>query len=188
MTFKNREMRSKPESPKIGGGAMKFNFAGIVILSFILSGLFFNEAQSDAARPLKSKSGFNMIMVEKGRYLAKIAGCNDCHTAGYLPSEGKVAEDLWLMGDKFGWSGPWGTTYGTNLRLLINELTEKGWLDFAKTLKVRPPMPWFNLNIMKHADLSAVYQFIRYLGPKGNPAPDYVPAGQKPAGPHAIFP
>jgi len=171
---------------------MKFNFVGIVrivFLSFILFGLFFlNKAQSDTAKPLKSKSGFKMAIVEKGRYLSRIAGCNDCHTPGYLLSEGKVSEDLWLMGDNFGWSGPWGTTYGTNLRLLINELTEKGWIEFATTLKVRPPMPWFNLNIMTHEDLSAIYQFIRYLGPKGKPAPDYVPAGQKPTGPHAIFP
>jgi hypothetical protein len=168
---------------------MKFNFSGIVFLSFISLGLFFiNEARSGTTKPLQSKSGFKMAVVERGRYLAKIAGCNDCHTAGYSPSEGKVSEDLWLTGDNFGWNGPWGTTYGTNLRLLIIELTEKGWIDFATTLKVRPPMPWFNLNIMTHTDLGAIYQFIRYLGPKGNPAPGYLPAGQKPTGPHAIFP
>lgn len=168
---------------------MKSKFTLIVFLSFIFFGLlFWNEARSGTTKPLKSKSGFKMAIVEKGRYLARIAGCNDCHTAGYLMSEGKVPEDQWLMGDNFGWSGPWGTTYGTNLRLLINELTEKGWIEFATTLKVRPPMPWFNLNIMTHADLGAIYQFIRYLGPKGKPSPDYVPAGQKPAGPHAIFP
>jgi mono/diheme cytochrome c family protein len=168
---------------------MKSKFTLIVFLSFIFFGLlFWNEARSSTAKPLKTKSGFKMAVVEKGRYLARIAGCNDCHTAGYLMSEGKVPEDQWLMGDNFGWSGPWGTTYGTNLRLLINELTEKGWIEFATTLKVRPPMPWFNLNIMTHADLGAIYQFIRYLGPKGKPSPDYVPPGQTPTGPHAIFP
>ena len=30
--------------------------------------------------------------VERGRYVAKIAGCNDCHTAGYAPSGCKVPE------------------------------------------------------------------------------------------------
>jgi len=168
---------------------MKCKFTFIVFLSFIFFGLLFlNEARSGTTKPLKSKSGFKMATVEKGRYLARIAGCNDCHTAGYLMSEGKVPEDQWLMGDNFGWSGPWGTTYGTNLRLLINELTEKGWIEFATTLKVRPPMPWFNLNIMTRADLGAIYQFIRYLGPEGKPSPGYVPAGQTPTGPHAIFP
>jgi hypothetical protein len=57
-----------------------------------------------------------------------------------------------------------------------------------KPLKNRPPMPWFNLNAMTHDDLRAIYQFVRYLGPSGKPAPEYVPAGQEPAGPHAIFP
>ena len=168
---------------------MKLNFTNIVLVTFILSGFFFgNLAQSATVKPLESKSGFKMKTVEKGRYLSKIAGCNDCHTAGYLPLEGNVPENLWLTGDTFGWSGPWGTTYGSNLRLLINELTEKEWIEFATTLKNRPPMPWFNLNAMNHDDLRAIYQFIRYLGPGGKPAPDYVPAGQEPAGPHAIFP
>ena len=168
---------------------MKFKFTMIVFLSFILFGLFFwNVAQSDTSTILKSKSGFNMKTVEKGLYLARITGCNDCHTAGYLMSEGKVPVDQWLKGDNFGWSGPWGTTYGTNLRLLIHELTEKGWIEFATTLKVLPPMPWFNLNIMTHEDLKAIYQFIRYLGASGKPAPANLPPGQQPAGPHAIFP
>lgn len=168
---------------------MKFNFTNITLIIFILFGLFFwNLAQSATIKPLASKSGFTMKTVEKGRYLSKIAGCNDCHTAGYLLSEGKVPENLWLAGDTFGWNGPWGTTYGTNLRLLINELTEKEWIEIAATLKNRPPMPWFNLNAMTHDDLRGIYQFIRYLGPGGKAAPDYVPAGQEPTGPHAIFP
>ena len=168
---------------------MKFKFTRIVFISFILFGLFFwNLAQSDTKKPLANKSGFKMKTVEKGCYLTKIAGCNDCHTPGYLLSEGNVSENLWLTGDTFGWSGPWGTTYGTNLRFLINDLTEKEWIEFATSLKNRPPMPWFNLNAMTHEDLRAVYQFIRYLGPNGKPAPEYVPPGQKPVGPHAIFP
>jgi mono/diheme cytochrome c family protein len=168
---------------------MKFNFTNIVLITFILFGFFFwNLAQSAAIKPLESKSGFKMKTVEDGRYLSKIAGCNDCHTAGYLLSEGNVPENLWFTGDTFGWRGPWGTTYGTNLRLLINELTEKEWIEFATTLKNRPPMPWFNLNSMTHDDLRSIYQFVRYLGPGGKPAPDYIPAGQEPTGPHAIFP
>jgi hypothetical protein len=168
---------------------MKFNSAHIILMTFILFGLlFWNSAQSSPIKPLEGKSGFKMKTAEKGRYLSKIAGCNDCHTAGYLLSEGRVPENLWFTGDVFGWSGPWGTTYGSNLRLLINELTEKEWTEFATTLKTRPPMPWFNLNAMAHDDLRAIYEFIRYLGPGGKPAPDYLPAGQIPAGPHAIFP
>jgi mono/diheme cytochrome c family protein len=127
-------------------------------------------------------------MIKRGRYLSKIAGCNDCHTPGYLFSEGKVAEKQWLIGDRFGWRGPWGTTYGANLRLLINSLKEDQWLVFARGLKSRPPMPWFILNEMEEPDLRALYEFMRYLGPSGGPAPAYVPPDKEPNTPYALFP
>lgn len=126
--------------------------------------------------------------LDRGRYLVQIAGCNDCHTPGYLLSEGKVPEEQWLTGDSFGWRGPWGTTYAPNLRLLIKDLTEDQWVTLAKNLKARPPMPWFNLNIMKEEDMRAIYQYIRHLGPGGKPAPAYVPPDQEPPPPFALFP
>jgi hypothetical protein len=58
----------------------------------------------------------------------------------------------------------------------------------ARTLKRRPTMPWFNLNIMNDEDLKAIYQFVRYLGPGGEPAPAYVPPDQEPKTPYALFP
>jgi mono/diheme cytochrome c family protein len=147
-----------------------------------------NVALADVGTPLERKSGYDMNVVERGRYLLRTSGCNDCHTAGYLLSEGKTPEDLWLTGDTFGWRGPWGTTYGTNLRLFADQLTEEQWVAMSKTLKRRPPMPWFNLNAMTAEDLGAMYQFLRYLGPAGKPAPAYVPPDQEPAGPYATFP
>ena len=58
--------------------------------------------------------------IERGRYMAITGGCNDCHTAGFAPNEGKIPEKDWLLGSgPLGYSGPWGTTYATNLRLLI---------------------------------------------------------------------
>lgn len=119
-------------------------------------------------------------IVDRGRYLVIIAGCNDCHTPRYLVSEGKTPEELWLTGDTFGWRGPWGTTYGTNLRIVVQGLTENQWVTFAQNLTTRPPMPWFNLNQMKDEDLRAIYQYIRQLGPGGKPAPLYVPPGEDP--------
>ena len=38
----------------------------------------------------------------RGRYLVMTSGCNDCHTAGYGPSGGKVPEAQWLTGDSLG--------------------------------------------------------------------------------------
>ena len=126
--------------------------------------------------------------LERGRYLAAIGGCNDCHTPGYLLSDGKVDEALWLTGDSFGWRGPWGTTYPPNLRLVLAPLTEDQWVARARTLRARPPMPWYTLNQMAEADLRDLYRFIKHLGPAGEPAPAYVPPGQEPATPFALFP
>jgi mono/diheme cytochrome c family protein len=126
--------------------------------------------------------------VERGRYLVKITGCNDCHTAGYAPTGGKIPESEWLTGDALGWRGPWGTTYPTNLRLYMQELTEEQWVKKGKTLNARPPMPWFNVRDMSRSDLRALYRYIRHLGPAGKPAPAYVPPGETPAGPYVQFP
>ena len=130
----------------------------------------------------------DMKSVERGRYLAKIAGCNDCHTPGYFQTGGKVAEKLWLTGDQLGWRGPWGTTYPANLRLVMQNMTEKQWLKIAKTAEFRPPMPWFALHDMTTADQRAIYRFVRYLGPAGQAAPAFVPPGQEPKGPFVQFP
>ena len=126
--------------------------------------------------------------IARGRYIVKIAGCNDCHTPGYLLANGNVPDSRWLTGDGFGWRGPWGTTYGANLRLLMNKLSEDEWVETAKTLENRPPMPWFNLNAMAEEDLRAIYHFTRSLGDLGDPAPDYVPPDQEPNPPYALFP
>lgn len=127
-------------------------------------------------------------LIERGRYLIKTSGCNDCHTPGYAMSEGRVDESRWLLGDNFGWSGPWGTTYGSNLRLFMKDMTEAQWVEAARTLKRRPPMPWFNLNAMNDDDLIAIYHFTRSLGDPGEPAPAYVPPGGTPKTAFATFP
>jgi mono/diheme cytochrome c family protein len=126
--------------------------------------------------------------VQRGRYLMKIAGCHDCHTADYAPSGGKVPEAQWLTGDALGWRGPWGTTYPTNLRLYFQSLTEDEWVKKGKTLTARPPMPWFNVRDMTTGDLRAIYRYMRHLGPAGKPAPAYVPPNETPQGPYVQFP
>lgn len=162
----------------------------VVVLQLILliGPVFVEEAFSDVNTPLKQVEGINMNRVERGRYLTKIAGCNDCHTPGYLLAEGTVAEEHWLSGETFGWRGPWGTTYGSNLRIFVNALTEDQWLTVARTLRARPPMPWFNLTAMHDEDLKALYRFIKYLGPMGAPAPAYLPPDIEPKPPYALFP
>jgi mono/diheme cytochrome c family protein len=119
--------------------------------------------------------------IERGRYLAVVGNCNDCHTAGFAPKNGEVPEKEWLTGDPdMGLAGPWGTTYPTNLRRSLSKMTESQWLSYAKALKARPPMPWFGLNKWKDEDLRAFYQFVRHLGPAGQPSRPAAAPGAKP--------
>lgn len=125
--------------------------------------------------------------VARGRYLVQVSGCNDCHTAGWMESSGQVAESQWLTGSPLGWRGPWGTTYASNLRLVAQNLSEMQWLEHARR-EWRPPMPWFNLRRMDDRDLTAIFHYIRNLGPAGSMAPAYVPPGKTPQMPYAEFP
>lgn len=157
---------------------MKFKLICLVFTGIMLFGFFFwKSALSGTTRSMKNKSDFyfKMDLVKKGRQLVKKLGCNDCHTAGYLKLKGKVPEKKWLTGDTVGWRGPLGTSYGSNLRMLINNFKEDQWIKMAKTLKSRPPMPHAILNAMSDEELRAVYWFIRYLGPSGKPAPAFKP-------------
>jgi len=125
--------------------------------------------------------------VARGRYLVQIAGCNDCHTPGYAPSNGKVDEKLWMTGDALGWRGPWGTTYAANLRLVAQSMPEDVWVKRARS-ELRPPMPWFNLRDMRERDVRAIYRYLKYVGPAGQPAPAYVPPDKEPKPPFVQFP
>jgi len=122
--------------------------------------------------------------VEAGRYLVIVGGCNDCHTETYLQTGGDVPEEAWLAGSSLGWRGPWGTTYPPNLRLRVQEWTEDAFVQTIHERKALPPMPWVNVNQMSEQDARAVYQYIRSLGPIGNPAPAAVPPDQEPTTPY----
>jgi mono/diheme cytochrome c family protein len=152
--------------------------AGVALLAFSLMPI----AGGQAVKPADQAS------IERGRYLVKIAGCNDCHTPGYPEAGGNVPENQWLVGDRLGWRGEWGTTYPSNLRLYMQEMTEEQWIKVANTTQFRPPMPWFILRDMTDRDLSAIYHFVRHLGPAGEPAPAYLPPGEEPKGPYVQFP
>ena len=143
-------------------------------------------AQTATAAAAKPAAGGKPV--ERGRYLARIAGCNDCHTPGYMAKNGKVPEAQWLTGESFGWRGPWGTTYAVNLRLYMQTLSEDEWLKKAATVEARPPMPWYVFRDMTRDDLRALYRYIRHLGPAGKPAPAWLPPDKEPKPPYATFP
>jgi mono/diheme cytochrome c family protein len=115
-----------------------------------------------------------------GRYLVRITGCNDCHTPGYRRSAGRVPERSWLVGDRIGWRGPWGTTYPANLRLYMAGISADQWVQKARAMRSRPPMPWLTLRQMHEQDLRDIYRYIRALGPAGEPVPAFVPPNREP--------
>jgi len=157
---------------------MKNLFRGAFTAAILLTACPYTVRADSASQP----------SADRGRYLVHIAGCNDCHTAGYASSGGTVPETEWLKGDSLGWRGPWGTTYAANLRLLLSQMTEEQWVFFAHNLHSRPPMPSFNLNVMTEEDLRSIYRFVHQLRPVGEPAPAYLPPNAEPETPYVLFP
>ena len=147
-----------------------------VLLGFITAGLMAPAA--DSTKPSSN--------IERGRYVIAIAGCNDCHTDGYAQTGGKVPQEQLLTGSVVGFSGPWGTTYPTNLRLMLSELSEAEWLVQARQ-SARPPMPSISLHAMTDADLQAIYAYITSLGPAGAKEPSYVPPSGEVTTPYFDF-
>lgn len=143
------------------------------------------------AAPIAARAGDNGAdrkLIERGRYVVKIGGCNDCHTPAYAMTDGQVPEKDWLIGDQLGWRGAWGTTYPPNLRRTLAKLTERQWLELAHNANFRPPMPSVSLRNMSDADLRAVYRYVRSLDPVDREVPAYVPPGREPIGPVVLFP
>lgn len=127
------------------------------------------------------------ISEARGRYLAVVGGCNDCHTDGYMELDGHVDESLWLTGSVVGFRGPWGTTYPPNLRLSMQAMTEDDFVEMARTRVALPPMPWPSLRNMTEADQRSLYRYIRSLPVSGDPKPLALPPDAEPSGPWIDF-
>lgn len=118
--------------------------------------------------------------IEAGRYMVMTGGCNDCHTPGYVQSDGQMPESEWLQGSGMGYKGPWGTTYPHNLRLTVANLSEDAWVEVLQTRKSLPPMPWPSVAAMSEADQRNLYRYIKSLPVAGEPAPAALPPGATP--------
>lgn len=117
--------------------------------------------------------------IEAGRYMVLVSGCNDCHTPRYAMTEGaEPLEAEWLKGSSEGIPGPWGVSYGKNLRLTVASMTEDEWVQLLNTGTSLPPMPWLSTRAMAEADKRAVYRYIRSLpGETGRQTPAPLPPG-----------
>jgi mono/diheme cytochrome c family protein len=129
------------------------------------------------------------VSVERGLQVSITHGCHDCHTADYAESGGKIDPSAALRGSPIGWRGPWGTTYALNLRLTVAEKakTEDEFVNFARTLKTRPPMPWFNVNAMDENDLRSLFRYIKSLGKPGAQTPEAVGPNEEPKTPYYLL-
>ena len=158
---------------------------GLILMAGVALPLAFgSETESKTTAPATQPHVQADSPIEAGRYLVTVGGCNDCHTAGYLETEGKISEVDWLTGSPIGWRGPWGTTYASNLRLMVQDLSEDAWVEMLRTRAARPPMPWANVNKLSEPDARAIYRFIQALGPKG----ERMPASAAPEGePHTPY-
>jgi mono/diheme cytochrome c family protein len=126
-------------------------------------------------------------MEQAGEYLTIVGSCNDCHTQGWSESEGKVPPADRLAGLNVGFRGAWGTSYGKNLRTVVQRQSEDHWVEVLRTSDGgdgKPPMPWWNTKQMSERDLRAMYRYIKSLGPKPNGVPRSLPPGKEPTGPY----
>jgi mono/diheme cytochrome c family protein len=127
--------------------------------------------------------------VERGKYLATIGDCVDCHTPGYF--FGKPDMTRYLGGSDVGFEIPdLGTFVGPNLTA-DKETGLGGWtteqIAIALTTGVRPDgrvlapiMPWHALAKLTRPDLMALVAYLRSLPPIEHKVPGPFGPSEKP--------
>jgi mono/diheme cytochrome c family protein len=118
-------------------------------------------------------------LVERGRHLALVTGCNDCHTPGGMfgAPDGQRA----LSGSELGWRGPWGVSYPRNL----TPDTETGIANWSADqivtairtgqrpngTTIAPPMPWPSYAALSDEEAYAIAAYVKSLPPVYHRAP-----------------
>lgn len=135
-------------------------------------------AAGETAIVIAGSQPVSQAELDRGRYLVRVGGCNDCHTAGYVADYGGVPEQDWLLGDDTAYVGRWGTRFASNLRLSMLRYNDEQWLGRARLLEDNAVMPNERLRSMSDADLLAILRYVQWLGPRGEPAPQPLPPGE----------
>ena len=156
----------------------------VLISGLMLAGLagFGQGSQAEATPSAQTSDGPRVVAasdIAAGRYLVLVGGCNDCHTPAYARTNGaQPPESDWLRGSTEGHTGPWGTSYGKNLRMTAAAMTEDEWVTLLDTGTSVPPMPWPSVRAMSETDKRAIYRYIKSLpGEIGEQAPAALPPG-----------
>lgn len=134
--------------------------------------------------------------VARGQYLVHVAGCNDCHTPGYL--YGAPDASRLLSGSELGWEGPWGVSFARNLtpepQTGIGAWTESDIVTAIRTGKrpdgrmLLPPMPWMDFAHLTDDDAMAIAKYLKSIPPVQHPMPDLIPPGTKAKGSIIVLP
>lgn len=132
-------------------------------------------------------------LIDRGKYLVTITGCNDCHTPKRMGAKGpELIPELLLSGfqgknaipefdkermqkgfaqmspDMTAAAGPWGISFAANLTPHDTGLGNWTFEQF------KTPMPWFNYTEMKDEDLRAIFAYLKSIKPVDNLVPSPV--------------
>jgi len=116
--------------------------------------------------------GAENAQIERGKYLAAIAGCNDCHTPGYF--FGKPDRTRYLAGSDVGFEIPGlGVFYGPNLtpdkETGLGNWTEEQIASALQTgrrpdgRELAPIMPWRAFANLTKGDAIAIAAYLQSL-------------------------
>jgi mono/diheme cytochrome c family protein len=122
----------------------------------------------------------NDPQVERGRYLATLASCTDCHTPGYF--FGKPDTTRYLGGSEVGFEVPGlGVFHGPNLtpdkETGIGDWTSEQIVVAMQTgvrpdgRVLAPAMPWRALASLTKSDAFAIAAYLKSLPPVNNKVP-----------------
>ena len=141
-----------------------------------------------AAAAMLSSGAHAQSPVERGQYLAVIAGCNDCHTPGFFLGKPDTAK--YLGGSDVGFEIPGlGVFPGRNITP-DKETGIGNWSDeqIAAALttgkrpdgrQLAPIMPYASFTHMPKEDVAAVVAFLRSIPAVKNEVPGPFKPGEK---------
>ena len=184
--------------------------------SLITAAVLLQPTHAAGTKDEPKRASAHAELVARGKYVVESYGCADCHTpkklgpngpepdlalafsghpeALVMPPAPALPAGPWMVaaaGTLTAWSGPWGTSFTSNLtpepETGIGKWTEEIFLATVRSgrhmgrgRELLPPMPIEPLSHMTDEDLRAIFAYLQSLPPVKNrvPAP-IAPAGAR---------
>jgi len=192
----------------LSSAAVALGASALVTLALSVPGVVQAQAPAQSAKARQ---------IERGKYLATIGACNDCHSPKLDPQQhpdpkrmfsgrpqttmppSQSDKEIHSSLDLTAWAGPWGVSYGANLTPDAETGLRKRYNEasFIKTLRsgkkpegedLLPPMPWELYKAMSDDDMKALYAYLSSIPAIKNNVKSGVPAPGKPAANPAAAP